>query len=138
MKGTLTQKRQEQLLETYKKAIQTRSYSNEEEKLAKFLQTVMLDLDFDEVHIDRVGNVVGRVGNGPVVIHFDSHMDTVAVSDAEEWTAPPFEAKEVDGMIYGRGSVDMKGGLTASIFAAANAKEQGWLEGKTVYVTGSV
>ncbi len=49
--------------------------------------------DFDEVHIDRVGNVVGRVGNGPVVIHFDSHMDTVAVSDAEEWTAPPFEAK---------------------------------------------
>lgn len=74
MKGTLTQKRQEQLLETYKKAIQTRSYSNEEEKLAKFLQTVMLDLDFDEVHIDRVGNVVGRVGNGPVVIHFDSHM----------------------------------------------------------------
>ena len=75
----------------------------------------MLDLDFDEVHIDRVGNVVGRVGNGPVVIHFDSHMDTVAVSDAEEWTAPPFEAKEVDGMIYGRGSVDMKGGLTASI-----------------------
>ena len=138
MKGTLTQKRQEQLLETYKKAIQTRSYSNEEEKLAKFLQTVMLDLDFDEVHIDRVGNVVGRVGNGPVVIHFDSHMDTVAVSDEEEWTAPPFEAKEVDGMIYGRGSVDMKGGLTASIFAAANAKEQGWLEGKTVYVTGSV
>ena len=68
MKGTLTQERQEQLLETYKKAIQTRSYSNEEEKLAKFLQTVMLDLGFDEVHIDRVGNVVGRVGNGPVVI----------------------------------------------------------------------
>ena len=34
MKGTLPQKRQEQLLETYKKAIQTRSYSNEEEKLA--------------------------------------------------------------------------------------------------------
>lgn len=41
-------------------------------------------------------------------------------------------------MVYGRGSVDMKGGLTASVYGAAMAKKAGLLEGKTVYVTGSV
>lgn len=65
-------------------------------------------------------------------------MDTVQVNDPEDRKANPFGAELVDGTIYGRGSVDMKGGLAASVYAAALAKKAGLLEGKTVYVTGSV
>ncbi len=40
--------------------------------------------------------------------------------------------------MWGRGSVDMKSGLCASVYGAAEAKKKGYLEGKTVYVTGTV
>ena len=126
------------LLDFYRQSIRIRSYSDEEGDYAKHIVAKMKELGFDEAYIDAVGNVVGRVGVGPKIIHFDSHMDTVQVNDAEEWKAPPFSADLVDGMVYGRGSVDMKGGLSASVFAAALAKMEGALEDKTVYVTGSV
>ena len=126
------------LIDFYRQTIRTRSYSDEEGDMARLTEAKMKELGFDEVYIDSTGNVVGRVGNGPKVIHFDSHMDNVRVNDPEDWIVPPFSAEIVDGQVYGRGSVDMKGGLSASVFAAALAKRQGLLEGKTVYVTGSV
>lgn len=128
----------EELIAFYRQSIKNQSYSDEEGDYANLILAKMQELGFDEAHIDSTGNVVGRVGNGPKVIHFDSHMDTVQVNDADEWATPPFSADIVDGMVYGRGSVDMKGGLGASVFAAALAKKSGLLEGKTVYVTGSV
>ena len=127
-----------ELIEFYRQAVRTRSYSDEEGDVARLVLAKMEELDYDEAYIDPAGNVVGRVGNGPRVVHFDSHMDTVQVNDPEDWVAPPFEAQLVEGMVYGRGSVDMKGGLCASVFAAALAKKAGLLEGKTVYITGSV
>ncbi len=126
------------LIGFYRQAIQTRSYSDEEGDMARLTEAKMKELGYDEVYIDSTGNVVGRVGNGPKIIHFDSHMDNVKVNDPENWIVPPFSAEIVDGQIYGRGSVDMKGGLSASVFAAALAKKQGLLDKKTVYVTGSV
>ena len=129
---------EEELIDFYRSAIRVRSYSDEEGDVARLIEKKMKELDYDEVYIDRVGNVVGRVGNGPTVIHFDSHMDNVRVHDEADWIAPPFGAEIVDGMVYGRGSVDMKGGLAASVFAAALAKKAGLPEGVTVYVTASV
>ncbi len=41
--------------------------------------------DYDLAEIDSVGNVVGRIGNGKTIIHFDGHMDTVQVNDADQW-----------------------------------------------------
>lgn len=128
----------EALIEFYRQAVRTRSYSDEEGNLAKLILAQMRMLGYDEAYIDTTGNVVGRMGKGPRVIHFDSHMDTVEVNDPENWLAPPFEARIIDGMVYGRGSVDMKGGLSASVYAAAQAKKTGLLEEKTVYVTASV
>ena len=98
----------------------------------------MRELGFDEVFIDSTGNVVGRVGNGSRIIHFDSHLDTVEVDDADLWQVPPFSGEIYQGSIWGRGSVDMKSAFCASVFGAAVAKEAGLLEGKTVYVTGTV
>lgn len=126
------------LIDFFRLGVQTRSYSDEEGEYAKLIEAKMKQLDFDEVYIDTVGNVVGRVGNGPRIIHFDSHMDTVPVKDEDSWTVPSLEGRIVDGMVYGRGSADMKGGLSASVYAAALAKTAGLLEGKTVYITASV
>lgn len=128
----------QELIAFYRQTVRTRSYSDEEGDVARMVEAKMKELGFDQAYIDPAGNVVGRVGNGPKVIHFDSHMDTVQANDPEAWRAGPFSAELVDGMVYGRGSVDMKGGLTASVYAAALAKQAGLLEGKTVYVTGSV
>ena len=113
------------LIEFYRQTVHTRSYSDEEGEVAQLVADKMKELDFDQAYIDPAGNVVGRVGSGPKIIHFDSHMDTVQVNDPDAWKADPFGAELVDGMIYGRGSVDMKGGLSASVYAAALAKRTG-------------
>lgn len=114
------------------------SYSDQEGPIVEFVKRHMEQLGYDEVFIDRVGNVVGRVGNGSSILHFDSHVDTVKAEDAEAWSYPPFSGEIVDGKLYGRGSVDMKAALGASIYAAAMAKKTGFLAGKTIYVTGSI
>lgn len=126
------------LIDFAARAVQTISYSDSEGRLAKLIMEEMESLDFDEVFFDSAGNVVGKVGNGPKIIQFDSHMDTVEVNDAELWDVPPFEGRVIDGSLWGRGSVDMKSALCASVYAAALARKEGLLEGKTVYVTGTV
>lgn len=126
------------LISFLQKAVQTRSYSDEEGDVARLVVSEMKRLGYDEAYIDATGNAVGRIGDGPTVIHFDSHMDNVQVNDPEAWEHDPFGGEIVDGELWGRGSVDMKGGLCASVYAAAFARDKGYLEGKTVYVTGTV
>ena len=111
--------------------VRIKSYSGQEEQIARFIASRMETLGFDEVRIDRYGNVLGRVGNGERVILFDSHSDTVSVTDEDQWDIPPFSGEIVNGYLWGRGSVDMKSGLAASIYAAVIAKSQGQLSGKT-------
>ncbi len=120
------------------RAVQTRSFTNEEGAFAALVLEEMRGLGFDEAFIDSTGNVVGRMGDGPMVIQFDSHMDTVQVHDPEDWDHGPFSGEIADGFLWGRGSVDMKSALCASVYAAALARDRGSLEGKTVYVTGTV
>lgn len=126
------------LIKFTQELVKTRSYSDEEGDIVEKVLNKMNELGYDEAFVDSTGNVVGKVGNGEKIIMFDSHMDTVQVPNPDEWSYPPFEGKIVDNKLYGRGSVDMKGGLASSVYAAAIAKECGLLDGKTIYVTGSV
>jgi putative selenium metabolism hydrolase len=118
--------------------VRIKSVSGNEEKIVRFVAAKMEALGYDEVVIDGFGNVVGRVGSGEKAIMFDSHVDTVEVKDAELWEVPPFGGEIIDGWLWGRGSVDMKSGAAASIYAAAIAKNQGMLDGKRVYVSCTV
>lgn len=97
----------------------------------------MENLGYDDVLCDGSGSVIGVLGNGPYHILFDSHMDTVAVTDETKWTYPPFGGEIHDGKIYGRGASDMKGSLAASVYAGALMKKNGALDGKTVYISCS-
>ncbi len=128
----------QELIRFTQRAVQTRSYSNEEEAVANIFLNEMKKLNYDEVFTDSTGNIIGRIGNGPVIIQFDSHMDTVQVHDAEEWQFSPFSGEIAEGYLWGRGSVDMKSALCASIYGAALARDNGFIEGKTLYVTGTV
>ena len=53
----------------------------------------MRKLKYDEVRFDRMGNILGRIGNGPRVLVYDSHIDTVGVGDPAEWDWDPFKGK---------------------------------------------
>ena len=118
--------------------VRIRSYSGQEEAVVRCIADRMKALGFDEVTVDSMGNVLGRIGNGKKVVLFDSHIDTVEVQDEEAWAVPPFSGEIVDGRIYGRGSVDMKGGAAASIYAAVIAKKMGLGADKTILVSCTV
>ncbi len=128
----------DELLAFTQDLVRIKSYSGQEGQITSFIASKMEDLGYDEVKIDQYGNVVGRVGDGKRVILFDSHTDTVEVIDEDAWETPPFSGQIQDGYLWGRGSVDMKSGAAASIFAAAIAKDRGILSGKTVFVTCTV
>lgn len=53
---------------------------------------------------------------GPTLI-LEGHTDVVTAGDRSVWTVDPFGAEIRDGRLYGRGAVDMKGGLCAMLFA---------------------
>lgn len=59
--------------------------------------------------------VIGRMGSGLPVIHFNGHYDVVPAGSG--WSRDPFRSKSSGDVLYGRGSADMKGGI-ASIFLA--------------------
>ena len=126
------------LLAFAQELVRIQSYSGQEEAVARAIAAKMEALGYDEVRIDSCGSVLGRIGSGPVSLMFESHTDTVVVNDPGQWAYPPFSGEIADGFLWGRGSVDMKGALAASVYAPIIAKSRGALEGKTVYVSCSV
>lgn len=129
---------QNDLLAFAQSLVRIQSYSGQEEQIIRFIAQKMTALGYDEVKIDAMGNVLGRIGQGGKAILFDSHVDTVEVNDAAEWEYPPFGGLIVDGRLHGRGSVDMKSSAAASIYAGALAEQLGYAAGKTVYVSCTV
>ena len=134
----MTPEEKKELIAFTQSLVRIKSVSGQEEEIVTFIEKKMNALGYDEVIIDSMGNVVGRIGNGKKVIMFDSHIDTVEVKDEEKWDVPPFSGKIIDGHLYGRGSVDMKSGAAASIYGGVIAKNVGFDSGKTIYVSCSV
>ena len=129
---------QQELIEFAQSLIRIKSMSGQEEEIIRFIEQKMKALGYDEVFIDSMGNILGRIGNGENSILFDSHVDTVAVNDEADWDVPPFSGNIIDGRLHGRGSVDMKSSVAASIYAGAISKELGFASGKTIYVSCTV
>ena len=98
----------------------------------------MNKLGFDEVRFDKMGNIMGRIGNGKRVIVYDSHVDTVGVGDPHEWEWDPFKGKIEDGILYARGACDEKGSTPGMIYGLAMARDLGLLEGWTAYYFGNM
>ena len=65
------------------------------------------------------------------VIAIDGHVDTVDVGDPAQWDRDPFSGDVEDGILYGRGTSDMKGGVASAVYAGALLKKAAG-EGSTV------
>ena len=114
------------------------SFSGKEKEVIDVIKEKMLKEGFDEVRIDGLGNVIGRIGKGPRVIAFDAHIDVVYPGDRSLWNFDPFDAHIKDGMVHGRGTVDQKGGMASMVYAAKLIKELDLNEEFTIYFTGTV
>ncbi|MCB9110873.1 MAG: YgeY family selenium metabolism-linked hydrolase [Anaerolineales bacterium] len=106
--------------------------------VGKRIQEEMTKLGYDEVRFDKMGNTVGRIGNGDKVIVFDSHIDTVGVGDPASWKWDPFVGKVEDGVLYARGACDEKGSTPGMIYGLAIARDLGLLDGWTAYYFGNM
>src|SRR5512140_347820 len=95
-------------------------------------------LGFDEVFFDGLGSVVGRIGDGPLKIMMDGHVDCVGVGDPAAWAYDPFCGKLEDGKVYGRGAVDELPAIACMAHGAAIAKASGFPKGVTLYLVASV
>jgi len=98
----------------------------------------MRRLGFDEARIDGLGNVIGRIGDGPRVIAFDAHADTVEAGDRAQWSFDPFQPHVFEGKVWGRGAADQKGGLASMVHAGRIIRELGLGRDLTLLFVGSV
>jgi len=138
MNDLLTQAEENSLVQLAQNLVRIKSLSGGEGELVKFLEKGMLALGYDEVRLDSMGNLLGKMGGEGKSILLDAHVDTVDVPDAQEWSSPPFSGEIKDGYLFGRGSVDMKGAAAAAVLAGAASKRLGLAQGKTVYVSCTV
>jgi len=114
------------------------AFSTKEKEVVEYIKKEMLAAGFDEAFIDPLGNVLGRVGNGPRVIAFDAHIDTVYPGDLKLWDFDPFDAHVKDGKVWGRGSVDQEGGMASMLTAARIIKDLGLNDKYTIWFSGTV
>ncbi len=115
------------------------SLSTQEGAVAARLVQEMERVGFAEVRVDRIGNVIGRIGSGrgPTLL-LNGHMDTVGVGDVARWPHPPYGAVIQDGILYGRGACDMKGSLAAMVYGVQALREAGIELAGDLYVVGVV
>ena len=74
-------------------------------------------MTFSEPGADDVENLYARIGNAAPNLVFAGHTDVVPPGDETAWTHPPFAGEVADGKLYGRGAVDMKGGIACALAA---------------------
>src|SRR5713226_2521612 len=73
---------------------------------------------FAEPGTEPVENLYARIGSAAPHLVFAGHTDVVPPGDPAKWTHPPFAGEIVDGTLYGRGAVDMKGAVACALAAA--------------------
>ncbi len=82
-------------------------------------------LTLREAGTPDVENLYARLGTGRPHLLFAGHTDVVPVGDEAGWSHPPFAAEIADGVLYGRGAVDMKGAIACFVAAALGNVEAG-------------
>ncbi len=83
------------------------------------LEEVLKDLGFKTKRyvFEDVDNLYARLGDASPNLCFAGHTDVVPTGDLNKWNNPPFEAKIIDGDLFGRGACDMKSAIAAWVAA---------------------
>lgn len=114
------------------------SESTGERPVVERARAEMEKAGFDEIKVDGLGNILGRIGSGTTVIAFDAHLDTVGVGDPSTWKRDPYKGDLKDGVIYGRGAGDQEAGMAAAVYGGRIIKELGLDGDYQLWVTGTV
>lgn len=96
-------------------------------------------LTFSEAGTPDVENLYARIGDTAPHLSFAGHTDVVPPGDIDAWTVPPFSGEIRDEKLFGRGAVDMKGGVACFVSAALRylAEEGGKPKGSISFlITG--
>lgn len=121
--------------------IQTPSMPYEEASIAQLIAAELRTLQFDEVWLDEIGNVYGRLYGQdralPAVV-LNSHTDHVDPGDPSLWPVPPYSGAIRDGRILGRGACDIKGPLAVQVYSLAAFKRLGERPRRDVVFCGVV
>ena len=100
------------------------SVTPEEGGALVLLERLLSDAGFACTRVDRgdVANLFARWGpkGAARTFGFNGHTDVVPVGNPADWTHDPFGAETVDGIMYGRGTTDMKSGVAAFVAAAVD------------------
>src|SRR6202453_4679570 len=75
-------------------------------------------VEFTEPSTPPIENLYARIGTTKPNLVFAGHTDVVPPGNESAWKHPPFAGEVVNDMFYGRGAVDMKGGIAAFVAAA--------------------
>lgn len=115
----------------------TRQPDGNEAILVDYIEEVFSPFNVEKERIDHgsgrsslIIRIPGATDSGG--LGFFGHLDTVAFGDESLWTHPPLSARVVNGIMYGRGTADMKGGNVAMIEAALCLLESGIIPPKPV------
>jgi succinyl-diaminopimelate desuccinylase len=107
--------------------IQCASVTPEDGGAQKVLQDALEGLGFTchsktftDDNTPNVSNLYARLGTAAPNFCFAGHTDVVPVGDLESWTVEPFGAEIIDGVLYGRGTSDMKAAIAC--FAEATSR----------------
>jgi putative selenium metabolism hydrolase len=135
---TKVEARREDIIQFLKDLCAIPSYDSLIKAVCERAEAEMKKLGFDETWFDSMGNIVGRIGDGPTKLLYDSHLDTVGVGNPEEWKWDPFTGKEEQGIFHARGACDEKNSTPGMIYGLALARDLGLLEGYTAYYFGNM
>jgi succinyl-diaminopimelate desuccinylase len=96
-------------------------------------------ITFSELGADDIENLYARIGTDGPHLMFAGHTDVVPPGDKGRWRHPPFAGDIADGVLFGRGAVDMKGAIACEIAATLDylAAHQGKPKGSISFlITG--
>mgnify|MGYP000038634203 FL=1 len=130
--------RREEILRFFLDIVAIPSYDAQIRAVGERVAEEMRRLGFEEVRFDVMGNLLGRIGHGPRILVYDSHLDTVGIGDPEQWAWDPFRGRLEGDLFYARGTCDEKGSTPGMVYGLAIARDLGLLEGWTVYYFGNM
>jgi putative selenium metabolism hydrolase len=132
----VTQQRDD-ILRFFREIIAIPSMNSQIAEVGRRIQQEMLTLGFEAAWFDRMGNTVGKIGNGPRILLYDSHIDTVG-ANLKEWQWDPWQGKVEEGILYALGSCDEKASTPGMVYGLSLAQRLGLLDGWTAYYFGNM
>ncbi|RXN26044.1 putative carboxypeptidase [Labeo rohita] len=145
---SLSPEQKKQLLENFKVAVQipTVSFSESEQNISALQEfNLLLERVFPKIFSSSLvqHEMVGTYshlftipGSEPDLEPYMllAHMDVVPADEADGWDAPPFSAKEIDGFVYGRGTIDNKQSVMGILQALEYLLERDYTPRRTFYI----